>query len=266
MKFLRYKRPREVYRSFLSQAPRVKNELNISKKSRSSQRLISKKNDPFRSRNKGSGNQLVGISRTTEKSSCLIVGVEEVPIEEWDDERPDCVEKNLRPSEGNWIEPVEEYMTKKGEEKGIEKEAIKEKTDEQYLLDIKQPLREGGKKGENSQNKTERFKSRKRRMRSVKKTSLMAKVESFHIKKMRLSPVPSKNRKRKRLSMIATIHDKKTDLIAESVDVKKRRLSPISSQQGNNRKRSSISASIDESNIVRRKRKRNIITPFTLNM
>jgi len=45
------------------------------------------------------------------KSSILIGGVEDVPIEEWDgDSRPDSIWKNRRPSPGNWMEPVEGFM------------------------------------------------------------------------------------------------------------------------------------------------------------
>lgn len=45
------------------------------------------------------------------KSSILIGGVEEVPIEEWDGDKPDSIWNNRRPSEGNWMEPVEGYMS-----------------------------------------------------------------------------------------------------------------------------------------------------------
>lgn len=43
-------------------------------------------------------------------SSILIGGVEDVPMEEWDGDRPDAIWNNRRPSEGNWMEPVEACM------------------------------------------------------------------------------------------------------------------------------------------------------------
>merc|ERR1712173_543080 len=44
------------------------------------------------------------------KSSILIGEVEDVPVEEWDGDRPDSIWNNRRPCEGNWMEPVEGFI------------------------------------------------------------------------------------------------------------------------------------------------------------